>query len=351
MIKYFIKKYSSNNTVLHDMVKHFYPLATKNDIEIFLLRNRSFSDDFNKKLPNLSDYDIFKNENNYIIKTKKYYFAFSTIKNNYVRLIPSNRIPALYFIEIPIENNELKKDKDLALNLKYLPDLLKDFYIPDSWEEFYKNNKKDIDALNSNIGSQPKKIGKGMDGVAYDIGNQKILKLFKSRAAYLTALESDEESYNNNAYSRYEPKFYELGTLWYNDNEIYFYIIEKMDTSIVSKDQFDPFIDLIDYIDEYVVYCFYNKHLIYKDKFNKNRNDPDVINFISKLKKEIKLKANVISNYTKIERKYSNKLQSSWLDHLITEIIYKRLINRNDLHSGNLGITNQGLFKFFDPEI
>lgn len=42
-------------------------------------------------------------------------------------------------------------------------------------------------------------------------------------------------------------------------------------------------------------------------------------------------------------------LRGNWLVKFIEEIILKYLTGRGDLHLGNLGVTNQGNFRYFDP--
>jgi len=45
------------------------------------------------------------------------------------------------------------------------------------------------------------------------------------------------------------------------------------------------------------------------------------------------------------------KLNNNWLNRFVEEILVKLLTGRNDLHIGNLGITNNGYFRFFDSAI
>jgi hypothetical protein len=43
------------------------------------------------------------------------------------------------------------------------------------------------------------------------------------------------------------------------------------------------------------------------------------------------------------------QLKDNWLRLYIEEIIVKYLTSRTDLHLGNLGITNSGELRYFDP--
>ena len=42
-------------------------------------------------------------------------------------------------------------------------------------------------------------------------------------------------------------------------------------------------------------------------------------------------------------------LKDNWLENLIEEIIHKINTGRTDLHTGNIGVTNYGQLRFFDP--
>ena len=42
-------------------------------------------------------------------------------------------------------------------------------------------------------------------------------------------------------------------------------------------------------------------------------------------------------------------LRSDWLESLAEEFIMKYLTGRTDLHAGNIGLTQYGNFRYFDP--
>lgn len=42
-------------------------------------------------------------------------------------------------------------------------------------------------------------------------------------------------------------------------------------------------------------------------------------------------------------------LKPNWLKTFAEEVLMKYLTNRTDLHTGNLGITEYGLLRYFDP--
>ena len=54
-------------------------------------------------------------------------------------------------------------------------------------------------------------------------------------------------------------------------------------------------------------------------------------------------------NIKSINESLKDSLNSDWLQFLIEEITLKYLTGRGDLHSGNLGLTNYGVFRYFDP--
>jgi recombinational DNA repair protein RecR len=43
------------------------------------------------------------------------------------------------------------------------------------------------------------------------------------------------------------------------------------------------------------------------------------------------------------------ELKSNWLERLVEEILFHIVFSNTDLHMGNLGLTNNGEFRYFDP--
>ncbi len=132
----------------------------------------------------------------------------------------------------------------------------------------------------------------------------------------------------------------------FNNKKIYYYIMEKM-RPINSLDQF-TYQNI-----RSVIATIYNNVISDFVEVGKLKENMDV-NEISKfiMKNIIKFKKIITDKYgvkfLKSIKQDNTTLKDNWFELLVEEISIKLLTGRNDLHGGNIGLTNFGEFRFFD---
>ena len=233
-------------------------------------------------------------------------------------------------------------------------------------EKFISDNLQTLNKIRSQFQTEPRELGQGSDGIAYDIGPDRVLKIFHSTAAYEAAKNAMNRLWKTPPAAGTEAMIYDIGELGSiftpatpNRREftyhIYYYIMEKMTParSVIDKLTLGTFIDLlwetaINNANLKTLSDQYNYAVISKDN-----------NKISEISAEIKKQSGLVASEVKqinpelishIEQLTAKqKLKSNWLAKLSEEIIWKLITDRTDLHGGNLGITPNGEFRYFDP--
>jgi hypothetical protein len=227
---------------------------------------------------------------------------------------------------------------------------------------FIENNRDVIRKIRSSFSSRPEVLGMGADGITFDIGEGKILKIFKEEYSYIKAKEAIERLHKNPDLAKTEAMMYDVGKFFplnrssrfydkSNDRDVYYYIMEKM--SPVSKIDGELKYQLMHVID-IVVADIKNDQKKWKDIKN-NIDDPKQS---SSIKKIVENKANDTAKslsenpqhkYLINEISKNPQLHKDWLISFIEQIIMKYLTGRTDIATRNLGITGYGKLVYFDP--
>ena len=207
-----------------------------------------------------------------------------------------------------------------------------------------------ISDLRFSFNKRPDLIGRGKDGVAFDIGGEKILKIFSNQFAYQKAKQSMTLLHSGKSKARTEAMIYDAGILgeMAGGKNVYFTITEKMIP-----------------VEENPVASLYLKRLltIIKDAIT-STPIMDRINWLrnnkTKSHKQIKLISQEILSFIKEtngkgEIDNINSLiieelgvRKDWLEKYIEEIVIKIISSRFDLHLGNVGATASGWIRYFD---
>lgn len=275
-------------------------------------------------------------------------------------LKPTSKIPALWFW-ISSLDTKAPLDKDLAHDAFIVESLSKITLQPMQSSSFLhdvklfiEQNKDKINKLRSLFQNIPRRLGVGentSDGVAFSIGPNMVLKIFKSKLAFEKATAAMERLHKNPMLAKTEAMIYDTGILGeFDDKMIFYYIMEKMVPVRKLNPELETYLQsirsfILDYIDD-------NKN--YWDDLKPLVNDPASAN---KIKSLVDRGANHISNYIKssgIDESIEEieklvKLKSNWIKLLAEEMLMKYITGRTDLHLGNLGVTNYGEFRYFDP--
>ena len=230
--------------------------------------------------------------------------------------------------------------------------------------EFLAKNRSKIDSVRRSFETQdPKYLGGGADGAAFDIGGGKVLKLFRDEISYKKALLAIERLHKSPSLAKTEAMIYDVGLLGrigsYPDDprsgrDIYYYIIELMKP---ARDFFaDPWRTPIGRILSQIA-----KHIddIKESKLKalkKAIQDPTKADLIKKVVREAAIQ---ISSAIKNDPNFKSdvretkdtipSLKDNWLELYVEEVIMKYLTGRTDLHMGNLGVTSYGELRYFDP--
>ena len=242
---------------------------------------------------------------------------------------------------------------------------INDYELVEKTKEFVKDNKDLLIKIRSQFQTEPRVLGAGVDGLAFSIGPDRVLKFFKSKYAYDSALKAVNRLFKTPESAGTEAMIYDHGEFKeINGVVLYYYIIEKMAPldKLVDDDIANDFLRIIKIQANEMVK--YNKWII-------KLQDP--VN-VSTVAKEIKIGAKHIQEYfikdepgilknmnneiPNLEYKMREyfpelkepfKLNPNWLIKLIEEILWKLSTERTDLHSGNIGVTSFGDLRYFDP--
>lgn len=252
-------------------------------------------------------------------------------------------------------------------------------------DKFYEENEGKIKNIRKNFSMNPKKLGSGIDGVAFKINSFQVLKIFKSEHVFKDALESINRLHQSPEIAGTEANIYDAGVLGNIFNHtLYYYIIEYMkpvskiglDTDPVSATEAANFLnkDIINYIVNIIKGNFFetgvdwSKRSFWRDIKNKMANK-EISN--AEVKDVLKTSSEEISDYILLSidgiklQKFIDFYQSqkldlsdNWLQLLVEEIILKYLTNRVDFHLGNIGLVTSPSkkgegqkfnFRYFDP--
>lgn len=227
--------------------------------------------------------------------------------------------------------------------------------------KFIKDNTPALNKIKKFFTLIPRKLGAGVDGVAFAISPNLVIKIHKSEFLFHEAQKSMKRLHAVPDLAKTEAMIYDAGTIGtFVDMEnlvpIYYTIMELM----------KPVTDMNRYVQTYISYILdkfakkitaekAEKWKILKEKFKENISDSNTHTI---MKDETLKAANEMADTVKkelpasyfstIESKIPN-LRSTWLSALAEEFIMKYLTSRTDLHIGNLGVTNYGEFRYFDP--
>lgn len=259
-----------------------------------------------------------------------------------------NSIPDLY-VSIVTPNIEEKILEKEYMQYLYLLEPIAAFkkekfekFDADTLRNFIETNKSKLDRISNLFTTQiPKLLGHGSDGFAYDIGNGMVFKIFKNKYPYKAAIKAMDWLYEKPESGKTEAMIYDAGTLIFENEEYYYYIIQKMQT-IDDIDSAYIINKLIYFVENYFDDNFENIQRVSKKSINKIKQHVKLIENLLEQEEEINPK-----NLNKILNKHN--LNSNWLSNLVEEIMIKLLTERTDLKSNNAGITNNGNIRFFDP--
>jgi hypothetical protein len=220
--------------------------------------------------------------------------------------------------------------------------------LKETTEKFINDNRDTLNRIRSQFQTEPKELGRGSDGIAYSIGKDRVLKLFKSRDAYEAAVNAIQRLWKQPESAVTEAMIYDAGAfnLIGGIHHSYYYIIEKMQPA----EEINNIDILIKELKEHA------REIINTNGWNKFYFDSSVS---SKIAPEIRQASEIIDRDMRQDQKglillierqtESYNLKSNWLAKLVEEIIWKLITKRTDLGSRNLGITPNGEFRYFDP--
>jgi len=227
--------------------------------------------------------------------------------------------------------------------------------------DFLLDNKEKIDNA-TKLGRGNKVIlGKGVDGIAIDIGNDKVLKIFFEKYPYLMALESIKRLHNNPELADTEAMIYDadiFGNISVDDRHkitLYYSIIEKMKPlNNGDRDIQNSFRFIINDLRKYLTKRFPGENdynfLKLRDLLKKPKTYKLLRKKINENAKQYVLNnPDILSKSLDITKAFKEDLNGNWLLKFVEEVMIKHLTGRGDLHIGNIGINSQGYLRYFDP--
>lgn len=301
----------------------------------------------------------------------EYYHKNRFVSNEGI-LLPFGKIPLLKFMDVSKNNKTVSDDPKLA-HYDFIIVSLKEMYrniTNEEVKEFIKSNLDKINKIKRSFTMVPQKLGEGADGVAFKVGDNLVFKVFKDAYAYkhalnvLNKLHKNPKNPKNNKDIKPEqseiakleiPELYKTEAMIYDagvlgevdSSPIYYYLIEMMNS--LNQSTKDSLGHIISFIARKIEG---NRNIEELFEIISDSSKNDIIKNTIKMESEF-LKYEIEQNYDhlidNIEDDNNGKLNSSWLRLLIEEIIVKFLSGRTDIHMGNIGLTNYGEFRYFDP--
>jgi hypothetical protein len=346
--------------IVHGIV----PQLTNQTIDNWILKNQSVLNQLSPPIQelNFNLYGHFPNSSydniNKLLLTKMNSEQVSSISNKLytqikfaAKLLPEGNIPDLwiYKIDDSLQKSEVSKDfAHYGFIIEALKSLRPSVMLPQV-EEFILENKDQLDKLLKTFQHPPRKLGRGHDGVAFSVGQSMVFKLFNSQGAFDATKDSIESLHNKTVNAKTEAMIYDSGELFIMEEPpLYYLIIEKMKPVAALNDRVQEKINdlMIFIISEFE-----------KTKENKELTKEQLI----LLGKEIanKYKWNEKQKYQDVKQKdiqQSLNLKSNWLQLFVEEILMKlfyagKNLVGEDLHMGNLGVTEYGVLRYYDPYI
>lgn len=269
----------------------------------------------------------------------------------------SGTIPTLYYYKvIPFFFSGLEKiDKKyssylfLAEAIQNLFGLTIDDVFMNNFSKLVNNNSR-LRSILEVADTVPTILGSGQEGIAFSIGPTRVLKIFKQKASLQHAINSIRRLHTSPELARTEAMIYDAGSIGnFGTIPIYYYIIEKMKTVLnMEKNDQNTIHEIVKLIKNSV-----KLNQEYWDSIKEilmdQREHSNIKNIINDAAKNLANHLRATSGLDFDGLTHKHKLKSWWLESLCEEIIIKLLTNRDDLHVGNLGVTFQGEFRYFDP--
>ena len=165
--------------------------------------------------------------------------------------------------------------------------------LPRITKYFINQNSSKLAKIRSQFQMEPRELGAGVDGLAFTIGPHRVLKFFKSKYAYDSAMNAVQRLFKTPEAAGTEAMIYDYGELpVYGSQTIYYYIIEKMapldkvmDNHLISS--------LLDVIISNIY--SHSQFTVWRDQLQ----DPKNISLISK---DIKTKAKIAESEIRLTR-------------------------------------------------
>lgn len=247
-------------------------------------------------------------------------------------------------------NNYFIENKD-KIHYKFLYDFLSsnENYDCDNFDEefddFIKYNKLNINKIFKWTLKHPNMLGCGSDGCAFDIGTNKILKLFSNINSFNYAKNNMNDMFKNKNNPESNAMIFDVDYIGdFNAQPVFFYIQEKVNTNyrsinltlstIISNIIDEDNLDLsIDESAKNIINNTLKSSSMFEDNFS-----------------SILFGIKQINNQAKEKNVF---LKNNWEKDFIKDVIANKRKYKNsfDYNSHNLGISESGKILIFDPSI
>lgn len=205
---------------------------------------------------------------------------------------------------------------------------------PEETKKFFIQEGDNLKKLYHWIKKKPLYLGGGAGGVAFDVGDNKVFKLFRNAVEYEKAVEAQEVIFNRPDIAKTEAMIYDVGIL----GEYYYTVSEKM-TPVPGGDIIWEFIEseVLPRIKNSMWEIINSKRLPTEEE--REYKIQGFIRYFSSIgvPREI------------IEEAKKRELKDNWFRLYVEEVIRKLFSDRGDLHGGNIGYTTYGELRYFDP--
>lgn len=191
-------------------------------------------------------------------------------------------------------------------------------------------------------------LGAGVNGIAFAIDKDKVLKIHKNPIEHQKTNESISRIWNKSIYADTELMVYDTGEFVGASDRgfnIFWSIMQRVKTNNIEFNN---------ELEELLSFCKAKafKYLTndFKEELLATKNKKIRTKLLNKLYLDIMqaCKQQRPDTIKLITEEYP-ALKANWLRHFIREILIKIVTGRVDLHLGNIGLNNQGYFVFFDP--
>ena len=275
-----------------------------------------------------------------------------------------HHLPLMWIASIIYQIHDLISKTYRASSLEEDDDNFVDEFIDKNWEFIY--NLIDIHHVQKD--ADVKFLGKGADGVAFELPTHDVLKIFDSNAQNSDFLAKylrwQDEQHIGSKYASGLPRVLDAGELaTIRGKDIGWVIMDKLDTSLfnpeddVSNSPSGPAAKFIEYLDSAFDEAtddvdWYSKRFSFDNPKYRDKTEQFVLqivrDMIQILDDDYKSHTSIKAFEDYVNSKSRTKLNDKWFTKFLVTFVWSSIHNERDVNINNIGVDKRGFLIAFD---